>query len=229
MREIAISDYLPESIITIYKNKESDFYLENAKLSFKKGKLIPGAFSPLRKQDLMDLTKASMTDFMSINYNAFKQERKILSLKIKGDKIEVVWIFEPCVRNLYFSETMKSIKSGLYPIPRLIFKVKDSQMSIYALKDDLSLNATLYMAPYGNIYENGGVCTGNVKIKKNETDISKIIKNWEDTFFNSYFTHMIDSHVIKGNIVSLYNKIIDTALFPYDVLVPTKKKISTLL
>jgi hypothetical protein len=73
---------------------------------------------------------------------------------------------------------------------------------------------------------------GTVSIDiKNSASVEEFVQAWEDYFFNSYFSHLMEDHnPIKGNCVSLWNKLIQTGeAFPKEVLKRNNKTLKKLL
>lgn len=77
----------------------------------------------------------------------------------------------------------------LYPHPALVFKVQNHSLYVRALascqRPDASVN--LMVAPYWNMYPNGNVCLGSMRVPRDLTLES--YESWQQSFFDSAFTH----------------------------------------
>ena len=62
--------------------------------------------------------------------------------------------------------------------------------------------------------------TVSVGIRQSST-LNEFMAAWEESFFNSYFSHLFDEHQpVQGNIIQLWQRLIDQHTdFPLDVLV----------
>ena len=105
---------------------------------------------------------------------------------------------------------------------------------VFALATDRrpTEKTALYHAPFFNVYEGGNVCMGTVDVNiKNSASIEEFTTAWEDYFFNSYFSHLMEDHnPIKGNCISLWKKLIQTGeAFPKEVLKKNNRTLKNLL
>lgn len=150
-------------------------------------------------------------------------------LAYSTEKKEIVWWTPASSKKLLFKEDLP-IKSGNYPVPILLWKQTDNQLSIWALDNQpIKANQAIYNAPFLNVNGFGQVCMGNAKFNTNSNYYEEIIKKTETAFFNSYFTHTNHNNIVNGN----YNDIINDLhslislskaklQFPSDLLVKTK-------
>lgn len=133
---------------------------------------------------------------------------------------------------LYFKEDL-GIKSGLAHIPALVWKATKTAIAVYAItENEVSGETPLFNAPFFNIYDDGRICMGNVSIDiKNDCCLEDFISIWQHTFFNSYFSHMIQGHnPVKGNIVQLWKKQTNSDRpFPEEKLIPFNKTVKYLI
>lgn len=145
----------------------------------------------------------------------------------------MVWYTCPMKVNLLFKPTLK-IPSGKCYVPALIWKADADDLWLYAMntKSRPGPSTQLFKAPFFNVHTDGKVCMGNVDIDfENVNTTGEFMKQWEDYFWNSYFSHLLgDTSPVRGNIVSLWQHQIATgAKFPVDELVPIKLTINDLL
>ena len=123
---------------------------------------------------------------------------------------------------MYFVKNLE-IPNGKAHVPAMLWFANKENLSVFALASDKrpTEKTVLYFAPFFNVYEDGAVCMGTVNINiKNSASVEEFIKAWEDYFFNSYFSHLLDNYnPIIGNCVNLWRKLMETGeTFPVEVL-----------
>lgn len=106
----------------------------------------------------------------------------------------IVWWTPARERTMFFSDrgddvVLKKMNGKRYPHPPLLFKTSGTHLSVRALLENQrpKSGTKLYTAPYWNCYENGIVCTGTMKIPREKSVAA--IEAWEESFFQSEFTH----------------------------------------
>ncbi len=144
-----------------------------------------------------------------------------------------IWHTPKQNRKLLFKAGL-GIDSGYANIPALIWKATKDGLVIYALADDkvIDLDTELYNAPFFNTYHDGRVCMGNVAISISKNcGLEEFAAQWEQAFFNSYFSHMMQGHnPVKGNMVQLWQSLVGTKKqFPVKTLITNKKTIKSLI
>ena len=106
----------------------------------------------------------------------------------------IVWWWPAGEHTMFFSDRgedplLKKMNGRRYPHPSLLFKASGSHLWIRALErsERPTEETRMCMAPYWNCYDNGVVCTGTMKIP-HEKSVGAI-ETWEQSFFQSEFTH----------------------------------------
>jgi len=109
----------------------------------------------------------------------------------------IAWWKPAGTHRLFFSKKM-GIKSGLAPLPPLLFAVKRKEILVWALKENKrpTPESIVMAAPFYNIYREGRVCTGNATLPDSASSSS--ISKWEDVFFLSEFSGDLTPHLKKG-------------------------------
>jgi len=135
--------------------------------------------------------------------------------------------------NLLFVERLK-IPNGIASIPALLWKASKDNLYIYALADNttVSEHTALYNAPFFNLYEDGKVCMGTVKINiPSDCLLEEFIALWQNYFFNSFFSHTLGGRSsVKGNIIQLWQSLIGKRKsFPAEVLLQKKLTVKQIL
>lgn len=226
--------YNPVSALVFYQSSESDrdIYVEHFDMD-KNGNPINA--HPLTVREAKYLSKALSIE--TEKNKEFLRPQNILSdniLHINPSKNgSVIWYSKSRYENLFFSENLE-INNGKASIPALIWFANKQSLVIFAISSDRrpTEKTKLYHAPFFNIYDSGNVCMGTVDVNiKNSSSVEEFTKAWENYFFNSYFSHLMNGHnPIKGNCVNLWKELINTEkAFPKNVLKTTNKTLKYLL
>jgi PRTRC genetic system protein B len=121
-----------------------------------------------------------------------------------------VWYTPPQEIILFFVDGL-NIPSGRFKIPAMVWKANAERLSVYAIKgkNKPTANTVLCHAPYLNIYHSGQVCMGTVNIAIAKTEcLEDFIQQWEQYFFNSYFSHSISgNNSTKTNTTDLWRSL----------------------
>lgn len=80
-------------------------------------------------------------------------------------------------------------RSGITPQPGLVFAVAGRRWYVYALRDAVrpGPDTALARAPYFNVWAEGQICTGNVRLPSSLAPDT--LDDYERAFFGSEFTH----------------------------------------
>jgi PRTRC genetic system protein B len=144
-----------------------------------------------------------------------------------------VWCTPPQEVPLFFSD-MLGITSGRGKVPAMIWKAGRENLSVYALKGSRKPNANtkIFHAPFFNVYTDGKVCMGNVRINiGQDTRLENFMEQWENYFWNSYFSHLMnDFNPVTENIVQLWQAQVATdRAFPCHLLKTNRYTVKNLL
>lgn len=226
--------YEPKSALVIYQTKETtpETYVEHFDMD-KNG--MPINTHPLSVREAENLAKMLKTKART--EKAYLQSQglmpnNILQIKLGGNGT-VIWFSKAQKRQLFFIESL-GIPNGIANVPTLLWKATANSISVYALKTNRrpTANTPLYYAPFFNVYENGNVCMGTMKIEMQKAKyLEDFINDWEQHFFNSYFSHLLDSYCpTKLNTVTLWKKLINTDKpFPTNELKKNNRTLKDLL
>jgi PRTRC genetic system protein B len=145
----------------------------------------------------------------------------------------VLWYTKAQERYFLFVKSL-GLPDGKAQIPTLLWHADRESLSIFALATQAKPKEStlLYYAPFFNIYENGKVCMGTVDVRiKKTASLEEFIQAWEDYFFNSYFSHLIEAHnPIKDNCITLWKTLLKTGeAFPTGILVKNNRTLKDLL
>ncbi|KIA82400.1 PRTRC system protein B [Flavobacterium sp. AED] len=144
-----------------------------------------------------------------------------------------IWYTPAQKVNLFFVDSL-AITNGKAFVPPLLWKASKSNLYIYAMDKDMEINeqTILYHAPFFNLYADGKVCMGTVSVNiQADCLLEEFIQEWEQYFFNSYFSHLIeDTSPIKGNIIQLWQNLVCSGKpFPMKSLLKNSLTIKKLL
>lgn len=226
--------YHPKSALVFYQttDRNKDVYVEHFDMD-KNGN--PVNAHPLTIREAKFLSKA--LNIQTEKSKQFLKSQYILSENIlhinPNSNGSVIWYKKSQNVNLFFSENL-GIPNGSAQIPALLWFANKQNLVIFALASDRrpTEKSVLYHAPFFNVYDRGNVCMGTVDVDiKNSASIEEFTDAWENYFFNSYFSHLMNGHnPIKGNLVNVWKELINTENpFPKKFLKKTNKTLKNLL
>ncbi len=226
--------YHPLSALVFYQTKGSSksTYVEHFDMD-RNGSPINA--HPLTEREAKVLAKAFNTD--KEKNKAFLKSKSILPTNIlhinSSENGSVLWYTKARKTKMFFIESL-DIPRGMAEAPAMLWYANKQNLMVFALATDRrpTEKTALYHAPFFNVYEGGNVCMGTVDVNiKNSASIEEFTTAWEDYFFNSYFSHLMEDHnPIKGNCVSLWKKLIQTGeAFPKEVLKKNSRTLKNLL
>ncbi|MCY1662572.1 PRTRC system protein B [Chryseobacterium sp. SL1] len=226
--------YHPKSALIFYQTLQShpDCYVECFDMD-SKGNLINA--HPLTVREASQLAKSLRIE--SDGKKPFLKSNGIIGSHIlhidPTHNGKVVWYSKAQRRDLYFVEKL-GIPNGKADTPALLWVADRNRVALYALKTDRrpTQKTVLYHAPFFNINSNGAVCMGTVDVRiKKTSSLEEFTTAWENYFFNSYFSHLMESHnPVNGNAVSLWKSLMGTEKhFPKEKLVKSTKTLKNIL
>jgi PRTRC genetic system protein B len=106
----------------------------------------------------------------------------------------IAW-YEPAAPRVMFFRThgesaAQRFNEVLVPQPPLVFVARDHGLRVFALREDErpTMATPLAAAPYWNVYADGRVCTGSMRLPASFDP--RDTASWTASFFGSNFTHM---------------------------------------
>jgi PRTRC genetic system protein B len=210
---------------------QSDFYIESYDMD-SEGCPING--HPLSVKESNQLAKALQVNEKKAQ--GFLNPKGLMPLNILTINSSLcgfaVWHTPPQQIKLLFIENL-GIPSALAHIPAMVWKAGKNSIQVFAVTEtNLTESTPLCHAPFFNVYADGRVCMGNVKISiPKDCGLEQFTELWQNYFFNSYFSHLFGGHQpVKGNIIQLWQHLTNTGeQFPTDVLIPNKSQIKHLI
>lgn len=145
----------------------------------------------------------------------------------------VIWHTKAAKRKMYFTKSL-AIPNAKVSVPALLWVATKEELRLFALKTNQrpKLETPLFHAPFFNMYEVGAVCMGTVDVQiKRSLSLEQFMQQWEEYFFNSYFSHLINEHnPVKGSCFSLWKRLAtEGGSFPTEILKPHFIKLNSLL
>jgi PRTRC genetic system protein B len=228
--------YHPTSALVFYQTNERiiETYVEYFDMD-KNGNPINA--HPLTEKEAKSLVKALNTKTQKEKSKDFLKPKRILPTNIlqinPSENGSVLWFTKSRKQQLYFTENLE-ISNGRAEVPAMLWFANKRSLKIFALSSNQrpTEKTPLFYAPFFNVYENGNVCMGTVDVHiQNSTSLEVFIKNWEDYFFNSYFSHLMNEHnPIKGNCVNLWKSLINVdKTFPKEALKKANRTLKSLI
>ena len=229
--------YHPTNALVFYQNNQGskDTYVEHFDMD-KNGNPINA--HPLTEREAETLAKALIVKTKKEKNQDFLKPKGILPTNILqiNPNIEngsVIWYTKSMIRKFYFTENLE-IPNEMAEVPAMLWFANKRSLKIFALSSNRrpTEKTELFYAPFFNVYEDGNVCMGTVDVNiQNSTSLEEFTKKWEDYFFNSYFSHLMNEHnPIKGNCVSLWKNLVGTDnSFPKEVLKNANRILKNLL
>lgn len=155
-----------------------------------------------------------------------------------GDRL--MWYEPPQVRHLGFKQSTQfperspGTRSGTAPTPGVIFLVEGNSWRVMAYRGEgrPTPETPLYCAPTLNTYQDGAICTGNVRTPASTA--AESIQAWSEAFWRSNFTHANYEGVVayKGDAPTLWKDALlgkFSTTFPEHVLKPYNQTLGEFL
>ena len=228
--------YHPTGALVFYQTDErnKETYVEHFDMD-KNGNPINA--HPLTEREAKILLKSLTIHSKKEKKQEFLKPKGILPTNIlhinPSENGSVVWYTKAIKRKLFFIENLE-IPNGTAEVPAMLWLANKRSLKIFALTNNRrpTEKTTLYYAPFFNVYENGNVCMGTVDVNlQNSVSVEEFMEKWEEYFFNSYFSHLMNEHnPIDGNCVNLWKSRINTdKTFPKETLKKANRTLKTLL
>ena len=228
--------YHPTSALVFFQTNEriKETYVEYFDMD-KNGNPINA--HPLTEKEAKTLVKALNTKTQKEKSKDFLKPKGILPTNIlqinPSENGSVLWFTKSMKKQLYFTENLE-IPNGMAEVPAMLWFANKRSLKIFALANSRrpTEKTELFYAPFFNVYEDGNVCMGTVDVNfQNSTSLEEFTEKWENYFFNSYFSHLMNEHnPIKGNCVSLWKSLINTEKqFPKEALKQANRTLKNLL
>ena len=229
--------YHPTNALVFYQNDERNIetYVEHFDMD-KNGNPINA--HPLTEREAETLAKALIVKTQKEKNQDFLKPKGILPTNILqiNPNIEngsVIWYTKSMIRKFYFTENLE-IPNGMAEVPAMLWFANKRSLKIFALSSNRrpTEKTHLFYAPFFNVYVDGNVCMGTVDVNiQNSNSLEEFTTKWEDYFFNSYFSHLMNEHnPINVNYVNLWKSLINNEKqFPKEALKNANRTLKNLL
>lgn len=230
-------DYQPSQILVFYENKLSDEPQHYTELFDVDTGGLPVNARAITENESARLGKILLMGGQSASSMSFVESRgiipeSILHIAVFPDPV-VIWQTPAMRERIIFSDHLP-VKSGHVFVPPLLWKATSKNLSLWALTDNkrASLDTKLYHAPFFNLWENGSVCMGTVRIDiPRDCCLEEFTSKWQRYFFDSKFDHLLGLDTsTKKNIVQLWQELVNTEKkFPVEHLKQTSLTLKNIL
>lgn len=228
-----VSDYLrPVKALMIYRGKADEFYVESHDVD-ERGMAINA--HPLSVAEGMELADALTSSAeLKAEYLSGKGIFPENLLYANAEKNGFVLWWTPARKtNLFFHGDL-GIKNGEAFVPPMVWKATRNNLSVWSIRENSrpSGETILCHAPFLNIYDDGSVCMGNVRIDiPSNCSTADFISLWERYFFNSTFSHAIGNVAWQGKELTMgwQSQIKSGKRFPNRLLKPTNRKLNDII
>ena len=228
--------YHPTTALVFYQTNErnKDTYVEHFDMD-KNGNPINA--HPLSEREAETLAKTLTVKTKKEKSQDFLKPKGILPTYIlhinPSENGSVLWFTKSMKRQLFFTENLE-IPNGRAEVPAMLWFANKRSLKIFALAKNRrpTEKTELFYAPFFNVYEDGNVCMGTVDVNiQNSSSLKEFTEKWEDYFFNSYFSHLMNEHnPINGNCVNLWKRLINNEKqFPEEALKNANRTLKNLL
>ena len=224
--------FKPVSALVFFQRKgiEAETYVEHYDMD-RNG--TPINAHPLTVSEARKLSKALHIEDVGRTLLKPKGIMKTNILFVDPNSHRAMWFTKAQKRELYFCNGL-GIPSGTANVPAMLWLASRDSLNVFALKNDRrpTDRTRLYYAPFFNIYKSGNVCMGSVSVKiKDGATLEEFTSDWENYFFNSYFSHLLENHnPIEGNGILIWKKLVNTDKpFPTEVLKVSNSTIKDLM
>ena len=201
----------PINALVVYKNKEPDYESQLCRYFVMNHEILTdgkiGAGRPLTERFINNIMK-----------NRDEKCRYVDERVVMISTAVTVWWKPLSVEYLYFSPST-GIKSGRYPLPPMLFALKETNghftLFNFALSESKrpAPKTPVYHSPLLNVHADGRCCMGNVGVPT-----SYDISAWEKVYFGSTCTPDL-LPTVNDNPKVLWNNLLDKTEFPVSKLV----------
>lgn len=131
----------------------------------------------------------------------------------------MLWWTPAGPRHVFFTKET-GLRSGIYPVPAMLFLVTNQTLHMWALAASVrpELSTTFYHSPFFNVYENGTCCMGDIDIPRNVS--LRDLNVWEEVFFDGACTSHILPKLDGIDPYDLWRSVNGKPEFPHEYLVP---------
>ncbi|MEP2668897.1 MAG: hypothetical protein ABJH04_07875 [Cyclobacteriaceae bacterium] len=210
MKVLKTKQFNPENVLAIYGNLDGEAYIEKHNVD-SNGNVLSGR--PLNVRELRKLGEAlaKQTKKEGIHFAGLVPKNVVI---YKSDDVGLTlgWVVKAGKSPMFFTKDL-NIPDGVANHPDMLFLISDTDnLNVFWLKEpDVSIDTTLYVAPYHNVADNGSVCLGTV-VRKFTGSVEELMNLYETAFFNSKFSHANATicSVIKFNLNDYWRERVNT-------------------
>ena len=195
---------------TGYEDANSiDHYIVTHRID-REGRLLEGA--PLTRKVLRKICSLVIPLLQSLEY----LPERVLAYSPGS---AMLWWIPVGTRRIFFAKET-SLRSGIYPLPAMLFLVMNQTLHTWALTASArpELSTAIYHSPLFNVYENGSCCMGDINVSHNVSP--RDLNLWEEVFFDGACTSHLLPKLEGIDPYDLWRSMKGKARFPHQHLVP---------
>lgn len=220
------TQYEPAYSVIVYKHsfEDENYYLETREIEKTEKGYQMMAAKPFRMKDLEKIATSVSKEIRCMNYFEGAIPEKCLHVSFTPANRSIIWYTQPGIRKLFYSEGI-GIETGNYPVPGLVFCLREDKLKVFAYLGDQNYRATmdtkLYNAPFYNVSTQGLVCMGTAFVatpKDKAVSFEWLMSANEAAFFGSYFSHSWGEGNCSVPLPEFWNKLKDKKEFNYKPL-----------
>ncbi|MBX3253956.1 MAG: PRTRC system protein B [Chitinophagaceae bacterium] len=222
--DLLLSEYKPSVVIMVYKGGHNKYYLESHDVNGR-GEILAG--KPLLQETLQAVVDVFFDERKNRTaIGGIMPDNLLHFCHLPGGNYRMIWFRPEEQRVIHHAESLK-IKTGITSVPALIYRVSGGDLDVFALKANKRPDekTKLFVAPFFNVSNDGGVCLGNAKVEKPKVlTFSNLIKYWEDLFWLSEFSHVNGNEKVKsGDLTKIWRSLVGAKQkFPKEELMPSE-------
>ena len=188
----------PRAVLIAYTYAQDKKYFLEQRSIDAKGRMGEG--HPVTVEFMNELVRNYSETYSGTPYGRLPSN--LLYADTRKGSEEYIWYNPPGKRMMYFVENL-GIENAQYNLPGIIYQAKETQLDVYAYKDNLpDMETALYAAPLFNV-TGSSVCLGSARIEKpRNLTYANLLEYWEKKFWLTEFTHLGgNGNPTKSNLV----------------------------
>lgn len=204
LTEESAATYKPMAALVVYKNENSDSFLELHTIR-RDGSMAEGR--PVSMKFIQTLLEGFSSEYRSVPHGTIPAN--MLYCDTRAGKETYIWYNPPMKRQRYFADSL-GLEDGVYHVPGTIYAVKNGTLYVYCFEGKKpKMERKVLGVPYFNVYGDGRVCMGSARPKIPDTEnisYEDVMEAWEDAFWGSRDVHTNGSPSTRGNLIETIKK-----------------------
>lgn len=222
-----MGNYEPKLLIAGYADG-NNWYLESHGIG-RNGEVLAG--KPLQEDTIKTIAESLYKQHQQGQPMTGIIPERLLYADTRTSDYRLIWWSAAQQRTLYFGDII-NLPSSVAWVPPMVYVARKNELVVFALASDArpTEETELYLAPFYNTNDAGGVCLGNAETNRKGNDYEDYMTYWETIFWNSIFTHGTSHTKTPMNL--LWQRLMEDTTLQWkdlDELIPAKKTIAKLI